>query len=259
MSVPEPIVVSYGGGTNSTAMLVGLAERGIRPDAILFADTGGEKPATLEHLMTVQLWLEKQGFPSITVVRANRQDKTLEDECIRKSVLPSLAYGYKKCSQAWKIQPQDKWLNHWPRAQETWAAGKLVVKVIGYDAGERHRAARGPLEDKKMRKWFPLLEWDWAREECIEAIDRAGLPRPGKSACFYCPASTKKEVLALAKDHPDLFERAAAMEAGADLVTIRGLGRRWRWRELVDADRRQLSLFPEPPQIACGCFDGDDD
>ena len=35
-------IVSYGGGTNSTAMLVGLWERGERPDAIVFADTGGE-------------------------------------------------------------------------------------------------------------------------------------------------------------------------------------------------------------------------
>ena len=38
----EMLVVSFGGGTNSTAMLVGMSERGIIPDAILFADTGGE-------------------------------------------------------------------------------------------------------------------------------------------------------------------------------------------------------------------------
>lgn len=34
------MMVSYGGGTNSTAMLIGMVERGERPDAILFADTG---------------------------------------------------------------------------------------------------------------------------------------------------------------------------------------------------------------------------
>ena len=44
------IVVSYGGGTNSVAMLVGLHERGLRPDAIVFADTGGEKPNTYGHM-----------------------------------------------------------------------------------------------------------------------------------------------------------------------------------------------------------------
>ena len=39
-------VVSFGGGVNSTALLIGLEERDERPDYILFADTGGEKPET---------------------------------------------------------------------------------------------------------------------------------------------------------------------------------------------------------------------
>jgi hypothetical protein len=40
----RPLIVTWGGGVNSTAMLVGMKQRGIRPDRILFADTGGEKP-----------------------------------------------------------------------------------------------------------------------------------------------------------------------------------------------------------------------
>ena len=39
-------IVAYGGGVNSTSMLVGLHERGIPVDLILFADTGGELPST---------------------------------------------------------------------------------------------------------------------------------------------------------------------------------------------------------------------
>ena len=34
-------LVSFGGGTNSTAMLIGMFERQIPVDLILFADTGG--------------------------------------------------------------------------------------------------------------------------------------------------------------------------------------------------------------------------
>jgi len=41
-----PLVVAYGGGLNSTAMLCGFRERGIIPSLILFADTGGEMPET---------------------------------------------------------------------------------------------------------------------------------------------------------------------------------------------------------------------
>ena len=32
-------VLCYGGGTNTTAMIVGLAARNIRPDLIIMADT----------------------------------------------------------------------------------------------------------------------------------------------------------------------------------------------------------------------------
>ena len=38
-----PVIVAYGAGTNSTALLVGMHERGERPDLILFAETGGER------------------------------------------------------------------------------------------------------------------------------------------------------------------------------------------------------------------------
>ena len=55
------IVMSYGAGTNSVAMLIGLRDRGIAPDIILFADTGGERPETYQHIKTMQAWCEKTG------------------------------------------------------------------------------------------------------------------------------------------------------------------------------------------------------
>ncbi len=41
-----PLVVAYGLGVDSTAMLVEFARLRIRPELILFADTGGDKPET---------------------------------------------------------------------------------------------------------------------------------------------------------------------------------------------------------------------
>ena len=41
-----PLAVAYGSGVDSTAMLIEFVRRGILPDLILFADTGGEKPKT---------------------------------------------------------------------------------------------------------------------------------------------------------------------------------------------------------------------
>ena len=65
----SPIVVAYGGGKNSTAMLIWLWKQGIVPDLILFADTGGEKPETYEFIEVFNQWLLAKGMPEITMLR----------------------------------------------------------------------------------------------------------------------------------------------------------------------------------------------
>ena len=72
-AVRECLVVAYGAGVDSTAMLVGLRQRGIRPDAVLFADTGGEKQQTYDFLPVMDGWLRDHGFPTVTVVKQRGQ------------------------------------------------------------------------------------------------------------------------------------------------------------------------------------------
>lgn len=50
-------------------MLVGLHQRGIPVDLILFADTGGEQPSTYAYLPIMNQWLAGHGMPQITVVK----------------------------------------------------------------------------------------------------------------------------------------------------------------------------------------------
>lgn len=254
----EPVVVAFGGGVNSTALLVGLRDRGRRPDLILFADTGGEKPETYAFLGVMEGWLAAAGFPPVTRVANDGAYPTLEAECLANHTLPSLAFGRRSCSDKYKRRPQDKYVAGWEPARRAWAAGLRVVKLLGIDAGESHRAVVA--DDARFRPEFPLLEWDWGRDECLAAIRGAGLPVPTKSACFYCPASTKREVLELAEAHPALFERAAAMERNAAprLMAVKGLGRRYAWSELAAGGRGALPLLPETPVAPpCLCFDGD--
>ncbi len=93
-----PLVVAYGLGVDSTAMLVEFVLRGIRPDLILFADTGGEKPETYQYLYVIRPFLRGVGFPDVTVVRYRPKRAvydTLEAQCLHTGTLPSLAYGGK--------------------------------------------------------------------------------------------------------------------------------------------------------------------
>lgn len=169
-------VVSFGGGTNSTAMIIGMYLHKIPIDLILFADTGGEQPHTYEFMGTFNEWLVKHGIPKIVSVEYHDKDGnrlTLEQECINSGRLPSIAYGYKKCSLKHKIGTQEKFCNNYQPCKEVWASGQRVHKYIGYDAGETRRIQHAaPIDeaDKKYEKHYPLYEWGWTREECVDVI-----------------------------------------------------------------------------------------
>lgn len=232
-------IVSYGGGKNSCAVLVGLHERGERPDHILFADTGGEKPSTYKHVAMMYEWCMRVGFPPILVVR---ESETLENDCLRRGALPGLAYGFRSCSEHFKVRPQKRWL------KERGISLSDVTFLIGIDAGESHR-------QQYHENRYPLIEWNWDRNDCIAAIDRAGLPQPPKSSCFFCPAMKKHEILELKKQHPDLLQRALNIESSASLTSVKGLGRGWSWSDMIKADDDQLSLFRETIEIPCECME----
>lgn len=272
-AITAPIVVAYGMGTNSTAMLVGMHERGERPDLILSADTGDERKKTYDHRDVVNEWCKSIGFPEIVMVRKGGRQETLSENCARMEMLPSIAYGFKGCSHKYKKEPQEKFVNNWTPARLAWGAHLKVIKLIGYDADEERRARI--TEDAKYDYRYPLIEWGWAREECVAAIERAGLPQPGKSACFFCPSNTRAEIDQLKAEYPVLFHRALVMEraAEANLDTVAGLGRRFSWHEHADgpeakafaeraaaryaAGREAAKARRESPiEAPCDCYDG---
>jgi hypothetical protein len=65
-----------------------------------------------------------------------------------------------------------------------------------------------------------------------------------KSACFFCPASKKHEIVWLQEHHPDLLARALAIEDNArpNLTSVKGLGRSFPWRDYLQG-RVELPLF----------------
>ena len=98
----------------STTEIINLHK--IPVDLILFADTGGEQPHTYEFIRVFNAWLDKHGLPKITPVFYTDKDGnrlTLEEECFRSHTLPSIAYGFKKCSLKHKIGTQEKFCNHY--------------------------------------------------------------------------------------------------------------------------------------------------
>lgn len=240
-SCVQPLIVAYGLGVDSTAALVEMYKRGIRPDAILFADTGDEKQETYAYLPIIQEWLKKVGFPEVTVVRYVPQNfknwppyYSLGQNCLTNGTLPSLAFGFKSCSLKWKVVPQNKWTDKWEPALDCWSAGGKVKKIIGYDASakdmKRYAHAKG-MEDPKYDYWYPLIEWGMDREACKKTIRSVGLPVPPKSACIFCPATQPAELKEFKKQY---LRMIVVLEARAKprLTKIEGL-----WRNGIKGTR----------------------
>jgi len=259
---PEsPLVVSYGRGVDSTAMLVEMQRRGIRPDLIIFSDVGGERPETTDPvaLAGVDAWLESVGFPTVTTVAYHVKAAryfTLEGNCLQNDVLPSLSYGGHSCSLKWKIDAIDDavWgVRGWEPALDALRAGRQTIRAVGYDASGADckrfaKVDRRTKADKAAGKWSPWLNWyplrawdlDRAKLKAITAsvpelaatfreANKSERACPIKSSCFFCAAMKPAEVEDLARKHPELALRAIVMEFRAEtgkhgLTTINGLG-----------------------------------
>lgn len=241
----QDLIVNFGGGVDSTAMLVGLKDRGITPELIIFADTGGEKPETYEWVRFMDGWCDYQFGVGVTTVsrettinmKASTNYTTLEGNCLENDTLPSLAFHRKSCSLKWKAEPMDAYIRGQYRSKRAkcpglpwvhaiWDRGEKPVKAIGYDNGPKDsRRAHKRTEDDEFRYWYPLRDWGWDREECERQCHMEFGSVPKKSACFFCPATQECELKELAAEHPDLFNRALAMERNAKpkLDKIEGL------------------------------------
>ena len=245
----DNLIVSYGGGTNSTAMLILMVEKGIKPDHILFADTGGEKQGTYHYINYFNNWLFQHNFPLIETVKYKTKhgvELTLEQDIINNQTLPAIAFGWKTCSQKFKIQPQEKFLKeHYPNSS--------ITHFIGYDLGEQRRMKPNPLENHSNK--FPLIEWGIDRAKCVQIILDAGLCLPGKSSCFFCPNMKKFEILDLSENE---IQRVKFIESNAkNKVEMAGLGRDYAWTDLLNADESQMKLFEDLDlfQSPCECVD----
>lgn len=270
MSDNNPLrIVSYGLGLDSTAMIVLMYQMGIRPDIIVFSDTGGEKPETYAYLDGFNAWLRSVGFPEVDVVKyapTRAPYTTLEGKSLANENLPSLSFRGHECALVFKRDVITKFLKAHPLVQAAIAEGREIQKIVGYDDSpadrkrsakttkmrlkmiekveERRACGKAPLADQwevaHLTNVYLLQDHNLTRPELPAIVESVGLPVPVKSACFFCPASRPEEVVQLKLDHPELFERALRIERVAQEgkhKTRQGLSiGQWHWAWLADCN-----------------------
>ena len=253
----EHVGIAYGLGVDSTAILVELVRRRLRPDFILFADVGSEKESTYRFLPVIQEYLAGAGFPPVTVVRyetVRSPYSTIEGNMVMNATLPGAVFNRGSCTVKWKIAPQEKWV----RQHREEYPGR-IVKAIGFDAGEGYRRLRAndrvhARASDRYVYWYPLQDWGWDRAECTRRIAAAGLPVPPKSACFFCANTRPAEVLDLTEEERG---RIVRMELRAEPYNrkVEGLWRRRRRRDgrpgsITEYLLRERIPFTHPDSLA---------
>lgn len=217
--------VSYGGGVQSTALLVLAAERVIDCDLFLFANVGddSEHPATLDFVRNVAM--PYAAAHDIEMVELHRipkrglsKDKVetlwgrLTREGSRSLPIPvrmsNGAPGTRSCTADFKIRVIGAELRRRGATDEDPAT---VMLGISTDEIERAKLGRDPQATYQWRV-YPLLDLGLTRADCTKVITEGGLPVPGKSACFFCPFHDLEAWRRLKRETPDLFDKACHLE-----------------------------------------------
>lgn len=170
-------------------------------------------------------------------------DYKLSDELAAAGVVPSFS-GAHICSLKAKAVPIETWLaNHYDHAAFGHAFGysaeetKRVEKseaaflernvAFGFNSDELARIQRAKEYDHAGRRGFyPLVEWGWDRQTCLDYILVAIGVEWKKSACVYCPfAHNKKNLVQLQArqiSHPEQTADALMLEHMSLALNPRG-------------------------------------
>jgi 3'-phosphoadenosine 5'-phosphosulfate sulfotransferase (PAPS reductase)/FAD synthetase len=218
--------ISYGGGVQSTALLVLAAQRRIDYPLAIMANVGddSEHPATLTYVRDVAVPYAAANGIELHLLDRTRRDGTTETlygrlmrPGSRSLPIPvrmsNGAPGTRSCTADFKIRVTGKFL----KSRGASSADPATV-ALGISLDEIQRANTRRAE-KHEQIVYPLISIGddtglrMTRTDCQQLIAAAGLPVPPKSSCYFCPFHRPSAWQDMARDDPDLFTKAADLES----------------------------------------------
>lgn len=217
---------SSGGGTQSIAALVLSAQGRIDYPLHIFSNVGddSEDPKTLRYVREVAIpYAEAHGIEFREVRRVMRdgtertllEDITNDNRTINIPIrMENGAPGNRNCTHTYKLAVIGKELK---RLGTT--ADNPATVGIGFTVDEIDRlntARRGIPQERAV---YPLVSvgdetgLHLRRLDCERIIRDAGLPQPGKSACWFCPMKKPSQWADQRRNDPVMFARAVDLEA----------------------------------------------
>lgn len=229
-------LLNYGMGVDSTAILLRwILDSASRPfplkDLIVVsAQTGNEYGSTKTLVETYILPLMRSyGIRYVQVAKAGHSirdgytilsdtrspdichtegDYTLGHAMRIAGTQPQRA-GAHTCAMRWKGEVLDAWL------KDT-CSGEAIGPYLGYAKGEERRADKcSDYECMGSEFLFPLLDWGWERQDCIDYIQAHLGIEWQKSCCVYCPFQNAKAAAERWEAEPEAGIYALMMESAA--------------------------------------------
>lgn len=257
-------VGSYGGGVQSTAMLVLAVQGKISHRTFLFCNVGddSENPETIAYVRDVAIpYAEANGIDLVTLdttlrtgetdtilKRLERQERTVHIPMRMMNGAP----GNRSCTYDFKIKQVAKWTKQHGATVDNPAHVALGISIDEY---QRMKTSTIPHQISD----YPLIDMRLTREDCRRIISEAGLPVPPKSSCFFCPFQTIPQWRSLKRKRPDLFQNAVDIEKMV-IEKRAGMGKDAMWmtaagkplEEVVDDG--QLDLFDDDATCDIGGY-----
>ena len=163
-----------------------------------FCDTGAELPETYRYLAKLEAVLGKP------IERLNSDRDFAHYFEVFRGTLPSPQMRW--CTSLLKIKPLEEWIGE-----------EDAVSYVAIRADESNR--KGYVSTKpNIKTCFPFVDDNIDHAGVIQILEDAGINLPEyyrwrtRSGCYFCFFQRKAEWVGLADNHPDLFEKAVAIE-----------------------------------------------
>jgi len=222
-------VLSLGAGVqSSTVLMMSIVGELPRLDGVIFANTGWEPRAVYENLE----WLRQQCAAAAIPFYVVSRDNSIKADALRSMIggvkykgshhasmpLHTMSSAGKKgmirrqCTSEYKIRLIDRQskliAGLKPRARLP--KSPVVRQWIGISADEALRARRSSAAWVEL--YYPLLDLNMRRMDCLDWMQDHGYPKPPRSACIGCPFHNDGEWRHMQQYAPDEFADAVQFD-----------------------------------------------
>ena len=230
-----------------TSMVAAMKAKECGPITVAYCDTGGEHPDNVRFIKDCERLLGQE----IIILRSEKYESI------------------------WDVFEKTRYLSGVKGARCTTEMKKLVrrgfedlendIQVFGFDNSEKIRAEKFVANNPEVTAWFPLIEGNISKQECLDIIAAAGIELPAmykmgykNNNCIGCVKGQSGYWNKIRVDFPEVFDRMAKQERLLNVALNKSYaGDGKRKRVFLDELDPTAGRYDSELEIKCGLICGE--